>query len=137
MIVLTLSSRTILFLALGGTVIAFAFQWILSVWVLPREGNRVAEIYNVPRRHLESYGSWWKRIHVARDAHSAASSAFYSEAWKAKTVHKNGHGGLVAELPKSHPASVAFLAAKYPDGPPIEDLLAIAGSPPQNLRSLN
>jgi hypothetical protein len=81
-----------------------------------------AKLANVPRRHLERRVAWQKRCSAAYDARVRASEAFVTAArWE-----ERGPRAGVWLLAASHPASLAYLAAQYPDGPPVDKLRAIA-----------
>jgi hypothetical protein len=86
-----------------------------------------AKLANVPRRHLERRGAWQRRCSAAYDARDRASEAFIAAArWE-----ERGPRAGVWLLAASHPASLAYLMAQYPDGPPSDQLRAIAGGAEQ------
>lgn len=99
-------------------------QHVLLQYVLPaRSQEAFAKLANVPRRHLESVKSWERRTVAAYKARDEAQERFIEAAeWRA-TGPRSGEYILSVR----HPASVALLRAKYPDGPPFEKLAELAG----------
>lgn len=83
-----------------------------------------AELANVPRRHLERRRAWQARCAVAYEIRDRANEAFIAAAQYRDTGPRSGEWYLAG----SHPASIAWLAAQYPDGPPLPMLLKIRDS---------
>jgi len=112
-------------------VVAVAIETALIVSVMylwheygPSSSSDVsfAKLANTPRRHLERRAVWQRRCSAAYEARDRASEAFVAAARWEPTGPRTG----VWRLAASHPASLVYLAAQYPDGPPLDKLRAIA-----------
>jgi len=102
--------------------VCLAVMWVLAEYVLPSPSDEAfSRLANVPRRHLESLASWRKRCSAAYEVRDRASEAFIAAAEYQDTGPRSGLYSLSA----AHPASIAYLAARYPDGPPLDRLLNI------------
>lgn len=122
-----MTKEVVLLLAAGGAVLeTLVIVGAMYVWVeygpSSSSDNSFAKLANVPRRHLEKRSRWQKRCSAAYDVRDQASEAFIAAARWEDTGPRSGVWRLVA----SHPASLAYLAAQYPDGPPLIKLQAIA-----------
>jgi hypothetical protein len=122
---------------LGGLGIGGIFH-LLTEYVLPSDRHAgFGALSNVPRRHLESLRSWEKRTVAALNAVHAANDAFIAEAHRLGRWRETSARGGVWELPCQHIASLALVRAKYPDGPPLDELCQLAGiDAPESVRAV-
>lgn len=104
----------------------FMLLWALLEYVLPRP-SALAKIYNVKRRHLEGHGTWERRAALAAENLSRTCDAFLDVAARHGAYTPISARGGTWSLSYRYPEAVAFLAAKYPDGPPYEVLCEVAG----------
>lgn len=128
---LSLSLPEVLVIVAGTCAIAIAVRHALTQYLLPpsrASGAQVAfaELYRVPRRHLESIRTWEARTLAAAKALHAASDAFVAEAETLGRVERFSHAGLKWTLPSTHPLAIAYVVARYPDGPPPVEIARIA-----------
>jgi hypothetical protein len=110
------------------TLLAFWGVWwlvhLLAQYVLPNAAvARFAALVNVPRRHLESVTAWNARIVAAHERQERAQTEFIEVARWESTSERGG----VWLLRRNHPAAIALLHARYPDGPTLEELVQLAG----------
>lgn len=110
-----------------GTVAAVVL--LLQEYVLPDSSqDAFAKRTNVPRRHLESRSAWTRRTVEAYRKRSAAYEQFLQAAKERGQYHEYASGrGYSYTLPIRDPAAVALLHARYPDGPSLDQLRALAG----------
>jgi hypothetical protein len=114
-------------LAFIAMVIIGGLMWFVREHILPCEPYKeLGAKCNVPRRHLESISSWSCRIFDAMSIRANVGMAFQMEAESNGSIVQNGRS-FTYSLPKNHPLSIALLAAEYPNGPHVKELLAIIG----------
>lgn len=119
----TLLSVTLVVSGLGPVVVMYLWR---EYGPSSSSDMAFSKLANVPRRHLERRREWLDRCSAAYDVRDKANDAFVAAAEYRQTSHRGG----VYTLSVRHPASLALLAAQYPDGPPLSKLFEIGGVVP-------